>query len=54
MKEEGTDQPWKRRQSFPGLTAEGLYCPGETICGQGRNSFPSIFPQGLSGQLVTS
>ena len=40
MKEEGTVQPWTRRQSFP-----GLYCPEKTICGQGRNSFPAYFPR---------
>lgn len=43
MKEEGTEQPWKRKQSFPGLTAKGLYCPGETICGRRRNTSPPCF-----------
>lgn len=54
MKEEGTEQPWKRKQSFPSLTAKDLYCPGETISGRGRNSFPTMFSQELSDQLVAS
>ena len=45
MKEEGTDQPWSRRQSFPGLRAEGLYCPERPSVDKGGIASPAYFPR---------